>query len=144
MPNHPGLLGGLFKSIFDGVKNDEKQTFFMNEEVRLKMANKINAVLNLPFFNEAQEKAILIKITRSFDKHIYLIVPKQILDFAFKGGEALPGEFVDALQENLPTILAAAVPLPFLPLGLKMAVVSAFLSPVMAALRGMTSLDELL
>lgn len=52
MANKPKLLGGLFKNIFNGVKKDEQETFFLNEEAQLRMAIKINAVLNLPFFDE--------------------------------------------------------------------------------------------
>jgi hypothetical protein len=141
--NKPKLLGGLFKNIFNGVKKDEGETFFLSEEAQLRMAIKINAVLNLPFFNEEQEKAILIKIARSLDKHIYLIVPKQFLAVAFRKGEALPGDFVDALGQNLPTLLASVVPLPFLPLGLKVVVIEAFLSPLLRAMREETTLDEL-
>ena len=90
------------------------------------------------------EKAILIKIARSLDKHIYLIVPKQVLDVAFKGDAAMPGEFVDALLDSLPSILVAVVPLPFLPPGLKTLVISAFLTPLLKALREKTTLDELI
>ena len=144
MANKPKLLGGLFKNIFNGVKKDEQETFFLDEERQLRMANQINAVLNLPFFNEQEEKAILIKIARSLDKHIYLIVPKQVLDVAFKGDAAMPGEFVDALLDSLPSILVAVVPLPFLPPGLKTLVISAFLTPLLKALREKTTLDELI
>lgn len=55
----------------------------------------------------------------------------------------MPGDFVDALGENLPTILASVVPLPFLPLGLKVLVINAFLSPLLTALREKKSLDDL-
>jgi len=144
MAKKPKLLGGVIEAIFKEVEKDAKLPFFLPTEFQLKMANRINTVVNLPVFNEKQELAILIKIVQALDRNTFKFVPREVLEIAFTGGQALPGEMVDALAANLPLILASAVPLPFLPPGVKSLIIGAFLAPLLTALREKVSLGDLL
>lgn len=144
MAKKPKLLGPVIEAIFKNVEKDLDLPFFLPTEFQLRMANRINVVVNLPIFNEKQELAILIKIVQALDRNTFKFIPREVLEVAFTGEQALPAEMVEALAANLPLILASAVPLPFLPPGLKSVIIGAFLAPLLTALREKVSLADLL
>ena len=144
MVKKPKLPGSTIAAILKEVDRDGKLPFFMPTEFQVTMATRINAIVDLPIFNEKQERAILIKIVQSLDRHTFRFIPREVLEVAFTGEKALPAEMVEALKDNLPLILASAVPLPFLPPGVKTAIIAAFLAPLLGALRDKISLGDLL
>ncbi len=144
MPKKSNPLGGVLGTIFEGVESDGQKTFFLSQDIQAKLANRLNAVIDLPFFNENQEKAIFVKIVRSLDKHTFRFIPKEILQVAFTSGKALPAEIVDAIRHDLPGILAAAVPLPFVPPAIRQAILAAFLTPLLTALSSGHTIGDLL
>ena len=144
MAKKPKLLGPVIEAIFKNVEKDLDLPFFLPTDFQLKMANRVNVVVNLPIFNEKQELAILIKIVQALDRNTFKYIPREVLEVAFTGGQALPAEIVEALAANLPLILASAVPLPFLPPGVKSAIIATFLAPLLTALREKVSLGDLL
>jgi hypothetical protein len=144
MAKKPKPIGAVIQAILKEVDRDGKLPFFMPSEFQVEMAMRINAVVDLPIFNEKQERAILIKIVQALDRNTFKFIPREVLEVAFTDQQALPGEMIDALKDSLPLILATAVPLPFLPPGVKAAIIAAFLAPLLRALRDKISLGDLL
>jgi hypothetical protein len=138
------VIGGLLGTVFPGVEKDEGETFFLPKDIQAKLANRLNAVIDLPLFGENEEKAIFIKIVRSLDKNTFKFIPKQVLTVAFSGDKALPSEVLNAIRADLPAILAAAVPLPFVPPFVKQAIIGTFLNLLLTALGNKTTLQDLL
>ena len=75
MAKKPKPLGPVIEAIFKEVDKDGESCRSPADRVPAKMANRINAVVNLPIFNEKQELAILIKIVQALDRNTFKFIP---------------------------------------------------------------------
>lgn len=129
---------------FQEAARDFKETFFLSEDLQDKLAKRLNALINLPFLSEKREGQIILKIVQSLDRNTFKFIPKEILAAALNRDQGVPGEFLDALRENLPDMLARLLPFPFLPPFIKSGLIARFVGILLDALKPGNSLQDLL
>lgn len=92
---------------------NQKVELLSDEEVQ-RLAQQINANINLPFLNEEKEFIVFVKVVKWIDRQLYHLLPNEVYALVQTASDGLSKEEAKMIQSRLTPLINNVVNIPIL------------------------------
>lgn len=128
---------------FEQLKSDmDEKCEMLTDAQILALANKVNAVINLPILSEEKELIVFCKLIRKVDQAIYQLLPNEYYDMVHNASDGISASDAERMRKRLVPLINKAVDIPFLTEEMEAFVIDLILKVIVDALVKGCKLNE--
>lgn len=96
------------------IRSDSISTRMLTDEQVVKIASKLNKVINLPFLSEDKELTVFVKLVHRFDQVLYNILPNEYYSLINSAVDGITPDEAKVLTRRLEPAINNLINIPFL------------------------------